>query len=111
MDWVSTLAYLCVLTLLLGLILTIFLMVLRGDINVRGLLCEKIGPSRHVSPARIQLLLVTLGFAFGYIAEAAQTYKLPDISRQWLLLLTGSHSVYLSNKAYKFFVAGNSNKS
>jgi hypothetical protein len=81
---------------------------LTGRINTRGLLSEKtstgIGP---VSPARVQLLLFTLAIAFYLLSQVIQSIKgsppgvpisFPDIETKWLVILGGSHSIYLGGK-------------
>ena len=72
---------------------------LTGSINTRGLLSEKtpagLGP---ISPARVQLFLFTLAFAIYLLSQIAISHQFPEIETKWLLLLGGSHSIYLGGK-------------
>jgi len=72
---------------------------LTGRINTRGLLSEKtkagLGP---VSAARVQLLLFTLAFAIYVLSEVVKKHQFPEIETKWLILLGGSHSIYLGGK-------------
>jgi hypothetical protein len=77
---------------------------LTGRITTRGLLSEKTtnGPG-GVSPARVQLLLFTVAFAFYLLSEIVKSHQFPDIDTKWLLILGGSHSVYLGGKGLSLF--------
>jgi len=72
---------------------------LTGKIEMRGLLSEKtkagLGP---ISPARVQLLLFTLAMAFYVLAQLIKFGTFPEIDTKWLLILGGSHSVFLGAK-------------
>ena len=77
---------------------------LNGEINTRYLLygTQKDG-TKYFSSERVQLLLFTLGVAIFYLNDVMQkrgSGALPDISTQTLVLLGGSHAVYLGGKAY-----------
>lgn len=72
---------------------------LTGAINMRGLLDDKV--SRGLSPGRVQLLISTVMGAGYYLLlaiERAPSGKLPDIPEEALLLVGGSHLVYLGGK-------------
>lgn len=72
---------------------------LSGGIIMRGLLCEKTSTGRGpVSAARVQLLLVTLAMAFYILSEVIQTRTFPDIPTRFLVILGGSHSIFLGAK-------------
>jgi hypothetical protein len=72
---------------------------LAGQINTRGLLSEKTSAGvGAISPARVQLLLFTLAFAIYLLSEIVKTYRFPEIDIKWLVLLAGSHSVFLGAK-------------
>lgn len=77
---------------------------LTGQINTKYLLYgTKKGGEKYFSPERIQLLLFTLGTAMFYLNDVIQhrtTGVLPDVSKETLALLGGSHAIYLSGKAY-----------
>jgi len=89
---------------LIALAGAIFAQILSGRIHTKFLLhgTRKDG-SRYFSPERVQLLLFTLGTAGNYFVSAAQNAGrgiLPDVSQQTLMLLGGSHALYLGGKAY-----------
>jgi hypothetical protein len=82
-----------------GLILIVVYQTLTGKINVDGLLVDS--ETGEVSPARIQLLVFTLAGALYYAYRAATAPEgLPEIGQELLLLLGGSHAVYLGNQAF-----------
>jgi len=87
-----------------GLAAIIAYQLLNGQINTRYLLygTQKDG-TKYFSTERVQLLLFTLGVAVFYLSDVMQKRQsgaLPDISTQTLVLLGGSHAVYLGGKAY-----------
>jgi hypothetical protein len=89
---------------LIALAGAIFAQILSGRVNTKFLLhgTKKDG-SRYFSPERVQLLLFTLWTAGSYFLSAAQkatSGMLPDVSQQTLMLLGGSHALYLGGKAY-----------
>lgn len=72
---------------------------LSGGIITRGLLCEKTTTGRgRVSASRVQLLLFTLAMAFYILSYVIQKRDFPVIETKWLLMLGGSHSVFLGSK-------------
>jgi len=86
---------------------------LTGEIDMRGLLFEKtVGKAGAVvgtySPARLQLLMLTVAAAAHYFSlvvmnlHAGQA-QFPDLPQKWLLILGGSHSIYLGGKTYSLF--------
>jgi hypothetical protein len=72
---------------------------LTGGIDMRGLLCEKtktgVGP---VSASRVQLLLMTMAMAGYILSQVVESRTFPEIETKWLVLLGGSHSVFLGAK-------------
>jgi len=72
---------------------------LSGGINTRGLLREKTATGvGRVSAARVQLLLAT-GAMAGYLLYFVMRYQgFPQLDTKWVLMLGGSHSVYLGAK-------------
>jgi hypothetical protein len=75
-----------------------------GEIPLRGLLESGKGRS---SPARLQMLLFTLGVAVQYVASVwknPRTDSLPAISPQVLAILAGSQAVYLGGKALSVYL-------
>jgi hypothetical protein len=87
-----------------GVLITAFAAVviyqlLTGRINTRGLLSEKTNAGLGgVSPARVQLLLFTLAMAVYVLSEIVKLHKFPEIQTKWLLMLGGSHSIFLTGK-------------
>ena len=95
--------------LLAALIAVVAFQMFSGRIKTHGLLSEKtVNGVLGVSPARVQLLLFTLAFAlylFSQImdsvarARPGKPGEFPVIDVKWLLMLGGSHSIYLGGKA------------
>ena len=78
--------------------------ILTGRINTRGLLSEKTKDGVvGVSPARVQLLLFTVAFAFYLLSAIINSGQFPTIDTKWLLILGGSHSIYLGGKGLSLF--------
>ena len=94
---------------LVALALVVGFQLLSGKINMGGLLLEKTGTGvGGYSPARLQLLLLTLVAAFYFISEVVNsihngTPQFPDVSEKWLLMLGGSHLIYLGGKVNSLF--------
>lgn len=88
--------------LLTALIVVISYRLLTRQININGLLADKMS-GRAFSPGRLQMLVVTLGIAIYYVAmvfKSQEPGRLPDLPNEFLLALGGSHAFYLSGKAY-----------
>lgn len=93
-----------------GLAVIIAYRLLTGGINTRYLFYGKQQDGkRYFSPERVQLLMFTLGFAMMYLMKVAHSIEsgtvasqieLPDISKETLALLGGSHAIFLGGKAY-----------
>jgi len=89
---------------LAALIVVVAFQILTGRINTRGLLSEKTTDGVvGVSPARVQLLLFTMAFAFYLLSEIVHSRQFPTIDTKWLLILGGSHSIYLGGKGLSLF--------
>lgn len=74
---------------------------LTGQIITRGLLQDKQDKSGgKFSPGRLQMLIVTLLIAIYFVAQVLETEKLPELPREFLLALGGSHLFYLGGKTY-----------
>lgn len=72
------------------------------QINVKGLFRDRTG-GRSFSPARLQLLMVTVSIAIYYVflvIDSKETGKLPDMPNEFLMALTGSNSIFLGGKLY-----------
>ena len=77
-------------------------MILTGKIKTAGLLRTK-DDKGGISPARIQLLVLTLTGAFYYLMQVMDNpspNQLPDMPQQLLLVLGGSNLFYAGSKAY-----------
>lgn len=85
--------------LLAALAVIVAYRMLTRQINMSGLLRDKVG-GRAVSPGRLQMLIVTLVVAVYYVAEVLGSEKLPELPREFMLALAGSHLVYLGGKFY-----------
>lgn len=85
----------------LGVPLVVFYQMLTGRINVRRLLADK--ETGALSASRLQLLVLTVSGAIAYIALAAESEEgLPKVDPNLVLLMGGSHSIYLATKAKLF---------
>jgi hypothetical protein len=75
--------------------------ILTGKIKTNGLLSAK-DSKGGISPARIQLLVLTLTGAFYYLAQVTKNPAagLPTVPQQLLLALGGSNLFYAARKAY-----------
>jgi hypothetical protein len=92
---------------LVGLMSSIFFLILKNKINVRGLLFEKTA-SRVYSPERLQLLILSLIFVVVYLFQVKQNINvckavnlpcsLPDIRSEYLYVLGGSNFAYIWGK-------------
>jgi hypothetical protein len=72
---------------------------LTGRINTKGIISEKTRTGLgDISPARLQLLMFTGAFAFYVLAQVVKFRQFPEIETKWLLILGGSHSVFLGGK-------------
>jgi hypothetical protein len=70
-----------------------------GRIEMRGVLREKTNAGLGgISAARIQLLLITTAMAFYILSQVIESRAFPEIDNSWLLVLGGSHSVFLGTK-------------
>jgi hypothetical protein len=73
---------------------------LTGQINTRRLLADK--DTREFSLARLQMLVVTIlgaGYWFIWVLDPRNGNVMPEIPQDLLLLLAGSHSLYLAAKS------------
>src|SRR5260370_31413068 len=92
--------------LLAAVLAVVAFQIITGRINTRGLLSEKTKNGLGgVSPARVQLLLFTVAFAFYLLSEIVESHQFPTIDTKWLLIIGGSHSVYLGSKGLPQFLA------
>jgi hypothetical protein len=81
--------------------------ILTGGIQMAGLLYER-GPSGRLvySPARLQLILVTIMGAVQYLSRFTHsTDKMPGVDALTLSGLGGSQVFYLASKAWAAFQA------
>jgi hypothetical protein len=99
--------------LTIGLIAIVAFRLLTGAINTGGLLFDKtVGKAGEqlgsFSPSRLQLLMLTLAVASYYLFQIVNQLHcgqpgFPDIPQKYLLMLGGSHSLYLGGKTYSLF--------
>ena len=88
--------------LLGGLTVVITYQLLTGKINTSGMLTTKAG-ARNFSPARLQLMVITLAIAAYYLflgLSDRHAKTLPELPNEMMLLLGGSHVAYLGGKLY-----------
>lgn len=106
MHWLAELAHWEVLGFLMALLSLICVQLLAGQINTRGLFLGRKGDgTQYFSPERVQLMLFTIGFAFQFLAGVLRDpSKFPVVSESWILVLGGSHLLYLGGKAGAFFL-------
>jgi hypothetical protein len=72
---------------------------LTGAIKMDGVLREKATTSSTaISAARMQLLLFTFAMAFYILSQVIEFRTFPEIETKWLLVLGGSHSIFLGAK-------------
>ena len=98
-------ARLVVLSLLGGFFFLIAYRLFTGAINTRGLLVDK--TTGGASPARVQLLLLSITGAFYYlmsVVDMLQSYSggelsLPEPPKELLALVLGSNTIYVTAKA------------
>lgn len=76
---------------------------LNGEIVSDGLLHVKVPGSEHqISPARVQLLVMTMAGAWEYVTLVLNDYashKMPEMPNSLMAVFAGSHAVYLGSKA------------
>ena len=76
---------------------------LNGEIVTDDLLHVKLPGSEHqMSPARVQLLVMTLAGAWEYLTLVFTDYpshKMPEMPNSLMAVFAGSHAVYLGSKA------------
>lgn len=95
------------LILLLVLIAIIAYRLMVRQINTDGLLLDKTG-SQTVSPARVQMLVVTVMIAIYYmflVMKTEDTGRLPNLPNELMIALGGSHLIYLGGKLYDTLAA------
>src|SRR5713226_8797032 len=91
---------------LVALLAVVAFQLLTRRIKTRGLLSEKTKDGLGgVSPARVQLLMFTVAFAFYLLSEIVNSRQFPTIDTKWLLILGGSHSIYLGGKGLPLFLS------
>jgi hypothetical protein len=85
---------------LFALLAVVGVRILTGGLRTRALIeGTTAGGSRFMSAGRVQLLIVSLVTAAQYLAQVWQDPQtFPDIPQSWLLLLGGSHVLYLGSK-------------
>ncbi|MBV8414635.1 MAG: hypothetical protein JO251_05425 [Verrucomicrobia bacterium] len=94
-----------VVILVIALLLSVAYRLATGSINTKGLLKAKT-ETGGISPARVQLLMLTGSVGLYYLLLVLQSLKtqnppskLPELPPELLFVLGGSHTLYLSSKA------------
>jgi len=75
-----------------GLFGIVAIQLLTGQINTKGLFFGiRRDGSRYMSPERIQLLLMTLAFAFQYLVKVIQapSGQFPPVENSWIAMMGG----------------------
>jgi hypothetical protein len=91
--------------LLAALAAVVGFQIITGRINTKGLLSDKAKNGVGTfSPARLQLLMFTLAIAFYVLSKvlnsiAAGAPRFPQIDMNLLVILVGSHALYLGAKS------------
>jgi hypothetical protein len=93
--------------LLAGLAAVVGYQILTGRINTKGLLNDKANGVGSFSPARLQLLMFTLATAAYVLSKVVGSIaaggpeggQFPEIDPNVLVVLGGSHALYLGAKA------------
>jgi hypothetical protein len=99
MELLRTIARYEALVFLAALTAVIFFKFFTGGITMRNLLREKTSAGDGaVSAARVQLLLFTLAMAFYVLSQVVETRQFPEIDTKYLLILGGSHTIFLGAK-------------
>jgi len=106
MQAVTQLAYWEVLAFLGMFFALVSVQLLAGQINTSGLFVGRKGDgTQYFSPERVQLFLFTLGVAFQFLSSVLRDpTKFPVVSDSWILVLGGSHLLYLGGKFGASFV-------
>lgn len=94
-----------ILVFLGALAAAVAIQLLTGQINTSGLFRADTdgGKGDQFSPARLQLLVLTLGAASYYLSQVLANPtpgRFPPIPETWPVLLGGSNLLYLGGKAY-----------
>ncbi|WP_154656035.1 hypothetical protein [Fortiea contorta] len=106
-NFLSNLIQIEIWVFLVGLMSSVFFLLIKNKINIRGLLFEK-GGKKAYSRERLQLLLLSLIFVVVYLIQVRQNINLcklanvpcslPEIRSEYLLILGGSNFVYIWGK-------------
>ena len=90
--------------LLLAMAAAVLYRLFTGGIRTRGLLLDTEGAGH--SPARLQLLIFTIVGAMQYLAMVVKDpTRLPDPPQELLLLMGGSHALFMGSKALPLFAS------
>ena len=83
---------------------------LTGGIITKGLLSEKTASGvKSFSASRLQLLMITVALAFYVFGQILDSIarghgEFPKIETKWLLILGGSHSIFLGGKGLSLLI-------
>ena len=99
MELLRTIARYEAIVVLSALAAVVFFKFFSGGISMRNMLREKnTAGTGVISAARVQLLLFTLAMAFYVLSQVIETRQFPEIETKYLLILGGSHTVFLGAK-------------
>ncbi len=106
-DFLSKFIQVEIWVFLVGLMSSIFFLIIKKKINVRGLLSEKNRQGTY-SLERLQLLLLSLIFVVAYLIQVKHNIdlcqsrnlpcSLPEIRAEYLFIFGGSNFVYIWGK-------------
>jgi hypothetical protein len=105
MNAIATVLRWELLFVLIALVAIVAYRMITQQINVTGLLMDKTG-GRVISPARIQMLIATIGMAAYYLMmvfESKDKGRLPELPNEYLAAFGTSHGIYLLGKLYGRF--------
>lgn len=86
--------------ILFALFAVLVIQMLTEKINLSGLLIKKEG-DRTFCPEHVQPLLATFAAASQHLGQVLKdSSHLPAVTQDWLLLLGGSHALYLGRRFY-----------
>jgi hypothetical protein len=86
--------------LLAAICVSVCYKLLTGGVNLARLLSVKSGGAPGISPARIQLLILTVAAGLYYLFKVLDNPAngFPELPQELLLALGGSHTLYLTAK-------------
>jgi len=105
MNTLATVLRYEMLFLLFGFAAVVGYRMITQQINVTGLLMDKTS-GRAISPARVQMLMTSIGLAGYYLMlvfDTKDTSRLPDMPNEYVVAFGASHAIFLAGKLYGRF--------